>query len=73
MMSYDIRFVENIADIGQLQWDALASNHGPFLRYAFLHALENSESCTSDTGWQPLHVVVRDGHYCAYPRLRKNP
>ena len=62
MMSYDIRFVENIADIGQLQWDALASNHGPFLRYAFLHALENSESCTADTGWQPLHVVVRDGH-----------
>src|SRR4051812_24907434 len=33
----------------------------PFLDHAFFVALEQSGSASKRTGWQPRHVVLRDG------------
>ncbi len=60
------RTAERIADIPAEAWDACANPGGdiadnPFLRHAFLKALEESGSATADTGWQPYHVVIEDG------------
>ncbi len=38
--------------------DARADN--PFVSYAFLHALEASQSAVARTGWQPQHLVVEE-------------
>lgn len=58
-----IRVVESLADIPANEWDACANPGGttpyqPFLRHAFLLALETSGSATTDTGWQPAHLVL---------------
>jgi uncharacterized protein len=52
--------VERIGEIGEAAWDACAGNDNPFLRFAFLDALEASASATAKTGWLPQHVVARD-------------
>jgi predicted N-acyltransferase len=39
-------------------WDALTTGQ-PFLRHAFLHALEASGCVAPDTGWTPMHLVCR--------------
>lgn len=49
-----------ISEIGQATWDRLAGAGNPFLTYAFLDALEESESCCADTGWLPQHVTIED-------------
>lgn len=50
----------SMQDIDADQWDRLVAGRSPFLRYAFLQALETSGSVQADTGWQPCHVVVSD-------------
>jgi uncharacterized protein len=55
------RTVTRIADVDAAAWDALAPAGHPFLRHAFLDALEASGSATEKTGWQPFHLVVEDG------------
>lgn len=55
-----VRLVERIADIGAAAWDACAGGDNPFLTFAFLHALEASESATAETGWLPQHLVAED-------------
>lgn len=47
------------------EWDALAGPQ-PFLKHAFLHALETSGCVSAQTGWQPHHAGVwRDGRLAA--------
>jgi predicted N-acyltransferase len=41
-------------------WDALLPDGQPFLRHAFLDALEQSGSVGPGTGWQPCHQLARD-------------
>ncbi|WP_261841341.1 GNAT family N-acetyltransferase [Aliamphritea ceti] len=58
-------FHNSIADIGQETWDTLVHRPGdgldyPFIRYGFLHALENSGSVCAKTGWQAFHLVIND-------------
>lgn len=60
----------SIADVPAQDWDACALDSAsrsaggdadnPFLRHAFLLALEASDSVRPESGWQPLHVIVRD-------------
>lgn len=52
------------SQIGEAQWDALANPEGwalphPFTRFAFIDALEQSSSATRETGWEPMHLVVK--------------
>ncbi|OEC36200.1 hypothetical protein SAMN05216600_10152 [Pseudomonas cuatrocienegasensis] len=39
-------------------WDALSATDQPFLRHAFLSALEDSGSIGAGTGWQAAHQVL---------------
>lgn len=63
-----------IEAIDARQWDALVSSEQPFLRHAFLHALEASGSVSAETGWEPCHLCVWQGNTLvgALPRYRKH-
>lgn len=50
--------LHSIDQLPQAQWDALVPAGYPFLRHAFLAALERSGATTIGTGWQPAHRVV---------------
>ncbi|MFV3403161.1 MULTISPECIES: GNAT family N-acetyltransferase [Pseudomonas] len=54
-------------------WDALVPDGQPFLRHAFLSAMEDSASVTPETGWAAEHLVLeRDGQVRALlPAYRK--
>jgi hypothetical protein len=49
----------SIDDISPTEWDALAGDD-PFLRHAFLAAMEHSGSACAESGWLPLHLACRD-------------
>lgn len=54
------RTVAGVAEVGAEAWDACAGTANPFVRHAFLRALEDSGSVGPGTGWAPMHVVVED-------------
>ena len=49
-----------IADIGKRDWNTLAGNAYPFLKYEFLHAAESSGSVSAETGWWPCHLSLQN-------------
>lgn len=49
-----------IAEIAPEAWDACAGPDNPFVRHAFLAALEDSRSVSAMTGWMPQHLALRD-------------
>jgi predicted N-acyltransferase len=58
------RIVASVAKIPATQWDALATATGasnPFLRHAFLLALEESGCASPQTGWQAQFLTLWDG------------
>jgi len=59
--SYQLRFLTSIDGIDADTWDALAGDDYPFMQHAFFLALEQSQSTTTTTGWQPYHAVVEQG------------
>jgi len=71
-MTYSIRPLGSITEIGQLAWDQCANPvperdcqqdqlaFDPFVSYHFLHALEESGSATAETGWAPYHLLLED-------------
>ncbi len=59
-MRAQAEIVENIADLTAAEWDALDPSGNPFLRHAFLEALEVSGCVGGDSGWLPRHLVLRD-------------
>jgi hypothetical protein len=54
-----------IAELGADEWDALLLHEpaaaSPFVRHAFLSALEESGSASRRSGWSPRHLAVRRG------------
>ncbi len=52
--------VERVADVPAGAWDALDPSGNPFVRHAFLEALESSHCVGGETGWIPRHLVLRD-------------
>jgi predicted N-acyltransferase len=52
--------VARLSQIPAAEWDALDIAGNPFLRHAFLEALETWTCVGGDTGWQPRHLVLRD-------------
>lgn len=63
-----------IEAVAASQWDALVGNEQPFLRHAFLQALEGSGSVSSATGWEPCHLSVWQAERLvgALPMYRKH-
>ena len=52
--------LSGVAEADPSAWDALAGGH-PFMRHAFLSALEESSSVGPGTGWAPRPVLLRRG------------
>jgi len=57
---YKVNLHTRISDIPASIWDSLCNSDYPFLRHAFLQALETSGSVGGNTGWQSLHALVTD-------------
>lgn len=56
-----LRIIDALSDITESDWNALlASDSGPFLKYAFLNALEKTGCVGGNTGWQAAHLIVED-------------
>ncbi|NQD91250.1 N-acetyltransferase [Pseudomonas sp. CrR25] len=49
-----------LTDLAATSWDGLLQEPQPFLRHAFLSALEDSGSVGAATGWRPAHQVLSD-------------
>lgn len=61
---YVTRVCAAASDVDAGAWDALLRQAGgsPFMRHAYLAAMEDSGSAARDTGWSPQFVTLwRDG------------
>ena len=52
------RILKSANALTAAQWDACAGTGNPFLLHAFFTAVEDSRSACTDTGWQPVHLVI---------------
>ncbi|KPQ20759.1 GNAT family N-acetyltransferase [Halomonas sp. HL-93] len=59
--SLSVAVLSAMEAVSAREWDALVDADQPFLRHAFLHALEASGSVCPATGWQPCHLTVWQG------------
>ena len=58
---YRLVLIDRLSQVSPEQWDALLPAHaGPFLRHAFLSALEETECVGAKTGWQITHLIAKD-------------
>ena len=60
MPTLQARILESLDAIPAGQWDALHATDHPFVRHAFLSALERSGSLRADWGWTPHHLTLWD-------------
>jgi len=58
--SIAVRVLRSIDEVSAADWDACAGPEVPFVRHAFLRALEDSGSVGAEAGWQPQHLVIPD-------------
>ncbi|WP_404383685.1 GNAT family N-acetyltransferase [Caenispirillum salinarum] len=58
--SLTLKAVASIAAVPADAWDACAGTGNPFVRHAFLSALEDSRSACGEEGWLPRHLVLED-------------
>ena len=57
-MTLELREIKGVTEIDPVCWDVLVDRDYPFLRHAFLYALEQSGDVSADTGWVPRHVTL---------------
>lgn len=57
----DVHVLPGLHEVQPEHWDALVGKDNPFIEYAFLRLLEDSQSVGEGTGWIPLHIVVKEG------------
>ncbi|WP_322978616.1 GNAT family N-acetyltransferase [Pseudomonas sp. C11] len=55
-----LKTLNSLRDLSADTWDALVPETQPFLRHAFLSALEDSGSVGGRSGWQPSHRLWLD-------------
>ena len=60
-MNLDAAFLTSLDQIPAAEWNAVAGTDYPFLRHEFLFGLEDTGCTTADSGWQPCHLVLREG------------
>jgi predicted N-acyltransferase len=66
----EVSVLSGISQVAATEWDHLFAHEpelaSPFVRHAFLSALEESGSVTPATGWTPRHILLRrDGRLVA--------
>lgn len=69
-----LRILSSITDVPAADWDALAGPSAPpFIRHAWLAAMEESGCASEETGWAPHHLTLWDGErlVAASPAYRK--
>ncbi|HAT08591.1 MAG TPA: GNAT family N-acetyltransferase, partial [Rhodobiaceae bacterium] len=61
-----LKVISSLTAVAAEDWDACANPdsqvYNPFLRHAFLLALEESGSAVSETGWLSQHLVLEDSN-----------
>ena len=58
---FQIEILDHLSDVSAADWNALLSpDAGPFLRYEFLSALEETGCVGNRTGWQVAHLVIKN-------------
>ncbi len=65
---YVIRVLNSVGQIDSAQWDSMLARQDaptPFMRHAYLLAMEQSASATPATGWTPRFVSVWQGKHLA--------
>lgn len=55
-----IKIIKSLSEVSPEAWDACAGTDNPFVRHAFLSALEDSGSATGETGWLGQHLVIEE-------------
>ncbi len=58
MAQLSSRILHSIHDLSSADWDAVVGDRYPFLKHAFLSALEDSGSVSPENGWVPNHLAV---------------
>ena len=61
---WSLRVTDDPADVDAAAWDALLAVSDaptPFLRHAYLKALQDSGSATPETGWHPRWITLHQG------------
>jgi predicted N-acyltransferase len=53
--------LDSLSEIAPQAWDALVPDAQPFVRHAFLSALEDSASLGPQSGWQAEHLLHWEG------------
>ena len=59
-LALEAHILTSLSDVTAEAWDACVPDRHPFVRHAFLSALEESGSATAETGWLGQHVVLKD-------------
>lgn len=57
----ELRILQSMAEVDAQAWDGLLAGQDrptPFMRHAYLRALEDSGSVSVDSGWQPCHLSL---------------
>mgnify|MGYP000076589483 CR=1 FL=1 len=54
----EFRYIDSVSRVTAGEWDSLLQTDYPFLRHAFLNALEHSGATTRESGWQPQHLLI---------------
>ena len=60
--SFTLDLAPSIAEIPATDWDRVAGSANPFVSHAFLRALEDGGATGGDSGWDPMHLLLRDGN-----------
>jgi predicted N-acyltransferase len=68
-----VQTTDSLSRIAPSQWDALLPDDQPFLRHAFLSALEDSGSLGPRSGWRAEHLLLVEDErlVAAMPAYRK--
>lgn len=55
----EFTLIDDLSKVDPKHWDALTDDE-PFLKHAFLHALQHHGCASRATGWQSLHLVMHE-------------
>ena len=58
---YRMGIASSLSEIGREQWEKLLStqlHYNPFLSYAFLNALHESQCASKTSGWEPCFITI---------------
>ena len=57
---FTLDLAPSIAEITATDWNRVAGSQNPFVSHEFLAAMEGGGATGGDSGWDPMHLVLRD-------------